>query len=108
MIAWDNDLTELIGNLLDNAAKEEARHRVGVSIEDLEGTVLMTVGDDEPGIQIEHRTPRVRRGHVILARSGCPMPCTIKPLCSRDRRTCDANGAGDPRRALPERPGRAW
>ncbi len=56
VVACDtNDLTELIGNLLDNAAKW-ARDRVVISIQDLEGTVLITVEDDGPGIPVEHRT----------------------------------------------------
>ncbi|NPV24616.1 HAMP domain-containing histidine kinase [Bradyrhizobium sp. 81013] len=56
VVACDtNDLTELIGNLLDNAAKW-ARDRVVIAIEDLESTVLITVEDDGPGIPVEHRT----------------------------------------------------
>ncbi|MGJ5009780.1 ATP-binding protein [Bradyrhizobium oligotrophicum] len=55
VVACDtNDLTELIGNLLDNAAKW-ARDRVVISIEDLDSTVLITVEDDGPGIPVEHR-----------------------------------------------------
>jgi signal transduction histidine kinase len=55
VVACDtNDLTELIGNLLDNAAKW-ARDRVVISIDDLDSTVLITVEDDGPGIPVEHR-----------------------------------------------------
>ncbi|WP_315754401.1 MULTISPECIES: HAMP domain-containing sensor histidine kinase [unclassified Bradyrhizobium] len=55
VVACDtNDLTELIGNLLDNAAKW-AHDRVVISIEDLDSTVLITVEDDGPGIPVEER-----------------------------------------------------
>lgn len=55
VVACDtNDLTELIGNLLDNAAKW-AHDLVVVSIEDLDSSVLITVEDDGPGIPAEHR-----------------------------------------------------
>ncbi|WP_315705925.1 MULTISPECIES: HAMP domain-containing sensor histidine kinase [unclassified Bradyrhizobium] len=50
-----NDLIELIGNLLDNAAKW-ARQHVVVSVSDLGSTVLISVEDDGPGIPKEHRT----------------------------------------------------
>ncbi|WP_244425485.1 HAMP domain-containing sensor histidine kinase [Bradyrhizobium sp. STM 3843] len=49
-----NDLIELIGNLLDNAAKW-ARQRVVVAVADLGSTVLISVEDDGPGIPREHR-----------------------------------------------------
>jgi signal transduction histidine kinase len=55
IVACDpNDLTEMIGNLIDNAAKW-ARERVGISIADLGSTAQISVEDDGPGIPEEHR-----------------------------------------------------
>jgi signal transduction histidine kinase len=55
VVACDpNDLTELIGNLVDNAAKW-SRERIVISILDLGDAVLIVVEDDGPGIPAEHR-----------------------------------------------------
>jgi signal transduction histidine kinase len=49
-----NDLTEIIGNLIDNAAKW-SRERVVVSILDQGNIAQILVEDDGPGIPVEHR-----------------------------------------------------
>jgi signal transduction histidine kinase len=55
VVACDpNDLTEIIGNLVDNAAKW-SRARVVVSVSDLGTTAQILVEDDGPGIPDEHR-----------------------------------------------------
>ncbi|WP_291604050.1 HAMP domain-containing sensor histidine kinase [Bradyrhizobium sp.] len=55
VVACDpNDLTEMVGNLIDNAAKW-ARERVVVSLRDLGDKVEILVEDDGPGIPAEHR-----------------------------------------------------
>lgn len=55
VVACDpNDLTELVGNLIDNAAKW-ARGRVVVSVLDLADTAQILVDDDGPGIPFEDR-----------------------------------------------------
>lgn len=55
MVACDpNDLTEMVGNLIDNAAKW-ARERVVVSLRDLGDKVEIVVEDDGPGIPTEQR-----------------------------------------------------
>lgn len=55
VVACDpNDLTELVGNLIDNAAKW-SQARVVVSVLDLEDTAHILVEDDGPGIPFEDR-----------------------------------------------------
>lgn len=55
VVACDpNDLTELLGNLIDNAAKW-SRGRVVVSVLDLAETAQILVEDDGPGIPFENR-----------------------------------------------------
>jgi signal transduction histidine kinase len=55
VVACDpNDLTEIIGNLLDNAAKW-SHERVVISVSDLGGAAQILVEDDGPGIPAEHR-----------------------------------------------------
>ena len=54
-IACDpNDLTEIIGNLVDNAAKW-SRQQVVIASQDLGTSVCMSVEDDGPGIPEEYR-----------------------------------------------------
>jgi signal transduction histidine kinase len=55
VIACDpNDLTEIIGNLVDNAAKW-SRERVVISIMDLGNAAQIVVEDDGSGVPPEHR-----------------------------------------------------
>lgn len=55
------DLQEILGNLLDNAAKwARSRVRVQVSVE--AGQLRLVVEDDGPGIPAERRAEAVRRG----------------------------------------------
>jgi signal transduction histidine kinase len=55
VVACDpNDLTELIGNLIDNAAKWSLR-RVVVTVLDLDDAAQIMVDDDGPGIPFEDR-----------------------------------------------------
>lgn len=55
VVACDpNDLAEMVGNLIDNAAKW-SRERVLISVADLGSTVQILVEDDGPGIPPEHR-----------------------------------------------------
>ena len=49
-----NDLTEMIGNLVDNAAKWSREH-VLVTLLDLGDTAQVTVEDDGPGVAVEQR-----------------------------------------------------
>ena len=49
-----NDLTEMIGNLVDNAAKWSREH-VLVTLLDLGDTVQVAVEDDGPGVAVEQR-----------------------------------------------------
>jgi signal transduction histidine kinase len=49
-----NDLTEMIGNIVDNAAKWSRQH-VLVTLVDLGDTVQIVVEDDGPGIPAEQR-----------------------------------------------------
>jgi signal transduction histidine kinase len=55
VVACDpNDLTEIIGNLIDNAAKWSCK-RVVISILDLGNVAQLLIEDDGPGIPPEHR-----------------------------------------------------
>jgi signal transduction histidine kinase len=55
VVACDpNDLTEMIGNLIDNAVKWSREH-VLVTLLDLDDTVRVVVEDDGPGIPAEQR-----------------------------------------------------
>ena len=55
VVACDpNDLTEIVGNLIDNAAKW-SRERVVISVLDLKNVAQIKVEDDGPGIPPEHR-----------------------------------------------------
>jgi signal transduction histidine kinase len=55
VVACDpNDLTEITGNLLDNAAKW-SRERVVITIADMGITAQLLIEDDGPGIPAEHR-----------------------------------------------------
>jgi len=55
VVACDpNDLTEMIGNLVDNAGKW-AREHVTVTLTDCGDSVQIVVEDDGPGIVAEHR-----------------------------------------------------
>jgi signal transduction histidine kinase len=55
VVACDsNDLTEIMGNLVDNAAKW-SRNRVAISIFDLGNVAQVLIEDDGPGIPVEHR-----------------------------------------------------
>jgi signal transduction histidine kinase len=55
------DLSELIGNLLENACKWAVRRvAIGAAIED--GRLVITIGDDGPGIAADLRATALRRG----------------------------------------------
>ncbi len=55
IVACDpHDLTEMIGNLIDNAGKWSREHVV-VSLMDCADSVKIVVEDDGPGIPVEHR-----------------------------------------------------
>jgi signal transduction histidine kinase len=55
------DLDEMLGNLLDNACKwAKARVRVGSARSD--GTVIITVDDDGPGLAVDLREAVLQRG----------------------------------------------
>ncbi|MBP0465192.1 sensor histidine kinase [Roseomonas sp. PWR1] len=55
------DLTEMLGNLMENACKW-ARRRVEVSVAMADGVVVIGVGDDGPGLAAEQREAALRRG----------------------------------------------
>ncbi len=55
------DLTELLGNLMENACKW-ARGRVAVTIAMVGAEVVTTVEDDGPGLSETERTTVVERG----------------------------------------------
>ncbi|MEZ5937577.1 MAG: sensor histidine kinase [Hyphomonadaceae bacterium] len=55
------DLDDLVGNLLDNAAKW-CRARVKVRVARKGDTVEVTVDDDGPGLRVEDRSEALRRG----------------------------------------------
>ena len=60
------DLTELLGNLLDNACKWcRTRVRLSASIDESAGSrerLSLAVEDDGPGISVEHRARELERG----------------------------------------------
>ncbi|WP_066721205.1 sensor histidine kinase [Sphingomonas pituitosa] len=57
-----HDLAEILGNLLDNAARH-ARHRILLAAgEDTPGTIRLTVEDDGPGIPPERREQVLQPG----------------------------------------------
>ena len=55
------DLLEMLGNLLDNAAKW-ARHHVRIEINAKEGGLKITVDDDGPGIETKQMSTVLKRG----------------------------------------------
>ncbi|MBI1360915.1 MAG: histidine kinase [Alphaproteobacteria bacterium] len=55
------DLDELVGNLLENAAKW-CKSRINVKVSRLEDGVQVTVDDDGPGLAPEHREKALERG----------------------------------------------
>ncbi len=58
------DLIELLGNLLDNAAKW-ARHRIRLTLELDQGCLHITIDDDGPGIPPQERDQILARGHRL-------------------------------------------
>lgn len=56
-----HDLHEVLGNLLDNAARH-ARRRVQLSLQATDGGLALCVDDDGPGIAPEARTLALQRG----------------------------------------------
>jgi len=58
------DLEEMAGNLLDNACKW-ARHEVHVNCETQGDSLRLTIEDDGPGIDEEHRQEVLRRGRRL-------------------------------------------
>lgn len=63
-----DDLNEMLGNLLDNAARH-ARSRIRVGWENAAGTISLLVEDDGPGLAEDERTVALARGGR-LDRSG--------------------------------------
>lgn len=55
------DLDEMLGNLLDNACKW-TRTRVSLSSSAADGTMVLTVDDDGPGVPATHRASVLQRG----------------------------------------------
>lgn len=55
------DLDELVGNLLENAAKW-CKSRVKVKVQRLDDGIEVCVDDDGPGLPIEHRAKALERG----------------------------------------------
>ena len=55
------DLDEMLGNLLDNACKW-TRTRVSLSSSAADGTILLTVDDDGPGVPAAQRASVLQRG----------------------------------------------
>jgi signal transduction histidine kinase len=55
------DLDDLIGNLLDNAAKW-CKSRVKVNVTRLDDGISVIVDDDGPGLAPEHRAKAMERG----------------------------------------------
>lgn len=58
-----NDMLEMAGNLLDNAAKW-ASHRVHTQLQ-AENELVLTIEDDGPGIPPEQREPLLARGQKL-------------------------------------------
>jgi signal transduction histidine kinase len=75
------DLTELIGNLLDNAMRHAAT-RVRVSCDDGAGRLLVTIEDDGPGLdpdleaRVRQRGKRLDNGGAAASASPSPSPRT--------------------------------
>jgi len=59
-----DELTEVIGNLLENAARH-ARERVAIAASRSDGEALITIVDDGPGIPPEHVAEVLQRGHRL-------------------------------------------
>ncbi|WP_439547937.1 sensor histidine kinase [Falsiroseomonas sp.] len=57
----EGDLTELLGALLENAAKW-ARSELRITGEEADGAVVLLIEDDGPGIPAEHRAAALARG----------------------------------------------
>jgi len=55
------DLDELVGNLLENAAKW-CKSRVKVKVSRLDDGIELVVDDDGPGLALEHRAAALERG----------------------------------------------
>ncbi|GGJ12279.1 sensor histidine kinase [Neoroseomonas lacus] len=55
------DLTEMLGNLMENACKW-ARGQVSLSVADVPGSVVITVADDGPGLPEQVREAALARG----------------------------------------------
>lgn len=55
------DLTEMLGNLMENACKW-ARGQVSLSVADAPGSVVITVADDGPGLPEQARQAALARG----------------------------------------------
>jgi signal transduction histidine kinase len=56
-----SDLQEILGNLVDNAAKW-ARSQVRVDLRTMDGRIEITIDDDGPGIPLQRRTEAIQRG----------------------------------------------
>jgi len=59
-----DELTEVIGNLLENAARH-ARERVAIAASGSDGEALITIVDDGPGIPPEHVAEVLQRGRQL-------------------------------------------
>lgn len=59
-----DELTEVIGNLLENAARH-ARERVAIAASGSDGEATITIVDDGPGIASEHVTEVLQRGRQL-------------------------------------------
>lgn len=59
-----HDLEEMVGNLLDNACKW-ARSEVSLSVRGRDGTIVIAVDDDGPGLSKKERAAAIKRGRRL-------------------------------------------
>jgi len=64
-----DDAAELLGPLLENATSH-ARRQVAISARSEPGILIMTIGDDGPGLEAEVRDTAVLRGERIDSAGG--------------------------------------
>jgi len=71
-----DDLAEVVGNLVENAARH-ARHRVRLADRLEAGQVVLSVTDDGPGIPADRREAALGRGGRLDERGGAGLGLAI-------------------------------